>query len=114
MGRVSDVDLIPQPGKVVSERVVVTRKAILGKTLSAAGAGAIVWRDGDAGDSRGSSDELRRLTCVFDSAMSCRLWGKRRALGRRQHELGNSTKALSETQFIPLASGNQRWGSRWV
>ncbi len=104
VGRVSDVDLITQPGKVVSERVVVTRKAILGKTLRALGLeqlyGVTVTRviRGDLQMSAAADLRLR-----FGDVMQ--IVGEAEGIGQAARELGNSTKALSETQFIPLFLG---------
>lgn len=104
IGRESDVNLVKAPSHVVSRRVVVTRKEVLGSTIGElaleARFGVIVTRVMRADIEMTALPELRlqfgdMLQVVGDEA----------ALPNAAQELGNRMRALHETNFTPIFIG---------
>lgn len=104
VGRVVDEDLIHAPGSVTYRRVVVTNKAILGKS----------FQDLDLDQlfgvtvSRVMRHELE-MTAVPNVHLQfgdvLQLVGSEQSLSKAAELLGDSVKALNETHFIPLFAG---------
>jgi putative transport protein len=104
IGRASDVDLRQVPGAVTDRRVVVTRKEILGKSLEELGLdhlyGVTVTRVTRADLEISAVPELR---IKFGDMLQ--LVGDLESLDKASAAVGNSLKALGETQFIPMFVG---------
>jgi putative transport protein len=104
VGRVSDEDLMESPGPVTSRRIVVTRKAVLGKTIGELGLrhlyGVTVTRI-----TRGDLE----MTAVPDLRLRfgdvIQVVGEPDGLDQVSKAAGNSLKAMNETHFIPLFLG---------
>jgi putative transport protein len=104
VGRASDDDLMQSPGNVTSRRIVITRKAVLGKTLAELGLehlhGVTVTRVTRGDLEMSAVPELRlRFGDVIQVV------GEAGALEETSKLAGNSLKAMNETQFIPLFLG---------
>jgi putative transport protein len=104
VGRETDTDLFKAPGDITFRRVVVTRAAVLGKTIGELGFDhrydVAVTRVNRAGIEMTAVADLRlqfgdRLQVVGDEE----------GLTKVSTVLGNSVKALNETQFIPVFLG---------
>jgi putative transport protein len=104
IGHQADVDLVMAPGPVGYRRVLVTRKKVLGKTLAEA---RLEERHGVTVTRIARSDiEMNaygKMRLQFGDLLH--LVGKESALNEVEKEVGNSTKALNETQFIPIFLG---------
>lgn len=104
VGVESEVDLIKAPGRVVTRRVAVTRKGVLGKTI-----------DELALDDRYNVTVTRvtrtdiEMTALPQFALQfgdvLQLVGEDEALNKAAKELGNSISALNETNFVPIFVG---------
>jgi putative transport protein len=104
IGRVSDVNLFKAPGRVVSRKIVVTRQAVLGKTLEELDFddlyGVAVTRVTRADIEMTAVPELH---LQFGDVLQ--VAGEEQAIGKVQHVVGNKLKALNETNFIPIFIG---------
>jgi putative transport protein len=104
VGRRSDEDLTAGPGEIVFRSIVVTRKGVLGKRLDEVHLGK---RFGVQVTRLTRSDieiaAYGSLRLQFGDAL--RLVGDEASIARAASELGNSIKALSETQFAPIMLG---------
>lgn len=104
VGRASEADLTQTPGAVSLRRVVVTRKDVLGKTLEELGLdhlfGVVVSRVTRADLEMSAVPDLQ---LQFGDVLN--LVGEDAALVRAAAAVGNSMKALNETQFVPLFVG---------
>jgi putative transport protein len=104
VGGVSDADLMAAPGQVTSRRIVVTNKAVLGKTLKEIGLEAF-YR---VTVTRVTRADLE-MTAVPDLRLQfgdlLQIVGGPEDIPRASAALGNSLKALNDTQFIPLFIG---------
>jgi putative transport protein len=104
LGRATDEDLMKSPGNLTTRRIVVTRKAVLGRTIAELGWGHLhgvtVTRVG-RGDLEMSAVPNLRLR--FGDVIQ--VVGESDALDEASIEAGNSVKAMNETQFIPLFLG---------
>jgi putative transport protein len=104
VGRSSDEDLRRAPGNVSYRRVVVTHKAVLGKTLGELALdtryGAVISRV-TRGDVELSATDDRRLQ--FGDMVQ--VVGDEASLEQTIKLLGNSVKELNETQFVPFFVG---------
>jgi putative transport protein len=104
VGKISETDLTTLPGKLISRRIVVTRKGVLGKTVAELGFeplyGATITRV-SRGDLEMSAVPHLRLR--FGDVVQ--VVGEPDGIDRTARAVGNSTKALNQTQFIPLFLG---------
>jgi len=104
VGRESEVNLMQTPGQVASWRIVVTRKEVLGRTLGElaldARFGVIVTRITRADLEMTALPELR---LQFGDMLQ--IVGDAEALPKAAQELGNSPRALNETNFTPIFIG---------
>jgi len=104
VGRESEVNLIQTPGQVASLRIVATRKEVLGRTLGElaldARFGVIVTRITRADLEMTALPELR---LQFGDMLQ--IVGAAEALPKAAQELGNSPRALNETNFTPIFIG---------
>ena len=104
VGHETDEDLTAVPGPVTYRRVVVTRKAVLGKTLAALSLrqrfGVSLTRVSRA-DIELAADP--KLPLAFGDKVQ--LVGKPEDLDRASAELGNSAKELNQTNFIAMFAG---------
>jgi len=104
VGVESEVNLYKAPGRVVTRKVVVTRKNVLGKTIQGLGFderhGVTVTRVVRAD---------MEITALPDLALQfsdvVQLVGEEAALAKAAEELGNSVRALNETNFVPIFVG---------
>ncbi len=104
VGRESDVNLAKAPGRVVTRKIVVTRKEVLGKTI-----------DEIDLDSRYSVAVTRvtradlEMTALPELALQfgdmVQVVGDEAAMPKVADELGNCVRALNETNFIPIFVG---------
>jgi len=104
VGVESEVNLSQSPGRVVTRKVVVTRKRVLGKTIH-----------GLCFDERYGVTVTRvvradiEFTALPDLALQfsdvVQLVGEETAIARASDELGNSVRALNETNFVPIFVG---------
>jgi putative transport protein len=104
LGRRSDVDLVAKPGRVRSQRVVVTRREVVGKSLAELGLhhlhGVTVTR-------------VTRAYVEVTAVPALRLQfgdmlfvvGEEANLAQAARFLGNSLKAINETNYIPIFVG---------
>jgi putative transport protein len=104
IGRVSEANLVRAPGRVVSHKIVVTHKQVLGKTIE----------ELDLDDLYGVTvTRLTRADIEMTAVPDLRLQfgdmvqvvGDEAAMGKVGEELGNSVRALGETNFIPIFVG---------
>lgn len=104
VGRASDADLMKSPGQVTYRRVVVTSKSVLGKTLGELGLDHI-YRVTVTRATRADLEmtAVPHLRLQFGDVLQ--VVGQPDDVARAAAALGNSLKALNETQFIPLFLG---------
>ena len=104
VGRLSDVDLMRAPGQVAFRRVVVTRKDVLGKTIAELGLdslyGVAITRVLRADVEVTAVPDLRLQFGDFLHVV-----GDEANIAKAANVLGNSLKALNETNFIPVFLG---------
>ncbi len=104
IGRKSDEDLLNVPSQVTQRRVVVTHKQVLGKTVQELGLehlhGVVVTRITRADLEMSAVPDLR---LQFGDLLQ--IVGETEGLDRATEVLGNSTKDLQATHFIPLFTG---------
>jgi len=104
MGRESEVDLRTVPGRVTDRRIVVTHKSVLGKTLRELGLealyGVVVTRVTRADIEMSAVPDLH---LQFGDMLV--VVGDEPSLDHVAELLGNSLKALNETNFIPIFIG---------
>jgi putative transport protein len=104
VGRVSDADLMRAPGPVTYRRVVVTSKGVLGRTLGELGLDhlyrVVVTRVTRADLEMTAVPGLR---LQFGDVLQ--VVGEPDEIAQAARALGNSLRALNETQFIPLFIG---------
>lgn len=104
IGSRSDVDLMKAPGAVSFRRVVVTNRSMLGKTLVETGLdhlyGVTVTRIVRAGVEMTAVTDVRLQFGDFLHVV-----GDTQGIDRAATALGNSLKALNQTQFIPVFIG---------
>lgn len=104
VGRESDVNLTKAPGRVVTRKIVVTRKDRLGKTIDELGLderfGVTVTRVARADI---EMTALPELALQFGDMLQ--VVGDEDAMPGVTNELGNSVRALNETNFIPIFVG---------
>ncbi len=104
VGRESDVNLAKAPGRVVTRKIVVTRKDKLGKTIDELGLderfGVTVTRVTRADI---EMTALPELALQFGDMLQ--VVGEEDAMPAVTKELGNSVRALNETNFIPIFVG---------
>lgn len=104
VGRASDEDLLDAPGQLVSRRIVVTRRDALGKTVPEL---ELDQRFGVVVSRIGRSDlemtAVPNLRLQFGDVLQ--IVGPAERLEKAAALLGNSLRALNETQFVPLFAG---------
>ena len=104
VGSVSEVNLMKSPGAVSFRRVVVTNKALLGKTLEELGFdhlhGVTITRIVRAGVEMTAVPDVRLQFGDFLHVV-----GDPKGLDAATATLGNSLQALNTTQFIPVFIG---------
>ena len=104
VGRQAEVDLTREPGNVTSRRIIVTRKAVVGKSLKELGLaplyGVTVTRVTRA-DLEVTA--VQDLTLQFGDVLQA--VGSTEGLERAAVALGNSLRALGETHFAPIFLG---------
>ncbi|HEX5222741.1 MAG TPA: putative transporter [Verrucomicrobiae bacterium] len=104
VGVESEVNLSKAPGRVVTRKVVVTRKAVLGKTIHGLELderyGVTVTRVVRADI---EFTALPDLQLQFSDVVQ--LVGEEAGITRAAEELGNSVRALNETNFVPIFVG---------
>lgn len=104
IGSASEVDLLKSPGTISHRKVVVTHKAVLGKTLAELGLdhlyGVAITRVSRADIEMTAVPDLR---LQFGDVLN--VVGDDEGLRNASAALGNSLKALNETQFVPIFVG---------
>jgi putative transport protein len=104
IGRESDVNLVKAPGRVVSRKIVVTRKAVLGKAIE----------ELDLDDLYGVTvTRVTRADIEMTAVPALRLQfgdmlqvvGDEKVMSKVAEVLGNCVRALNETNFIPIFIG---------
>jgi len=104
VGVESDVNLSKAPGRVVTRKVVVTRKDVLGKTIDQLG----LDERFSVTVTRVSRTEIE-MTALPELALQfgdvVQLVGEEEAIAKATKELGNSVRALNETNFVPIFVG---------
>ena len=104
VGPPSDLNLMTAPGGIAYEKLLVTRRAVLGKTLHELGLDALhhvtVTRIMRGDVEMPASPDLR-----LQFADRLNVVGAKDDLTECARTLGNSVRALNETQFIPLFLG---------
>ena len=104
VGRQAEVDLTREPGNVTSRRIIVTRKAVVGKSLKELGLaplyGVTVTRVTRADLEVTAVQDLR---LQFGDVLQA--VGSTEGLERTGVALGNSLRALGETHFAPIFLG---------
>jgi putative transport protein len=104
IGRISDMNLVKAPGRVVTRKIVVTHKAVLGKTLEELDFddlhGVAVTRVTRADIEMTAVPELH---LQFGDVLQ--VVGEDLAITRVADVVGNRMKALNETNFIPIFIG---------
>lgn len=104
VGVESDVNLSKAPGRVVTRKVIVTRKAVLGKTIDQ----LELDERYSVTVTRVSRTEIE-MTALPELALqfgdTVQLVGEEEAIAKATKELGNSVHALNETNFIPIFVG---------
>ncbi|MEY4484445.1 MAG: Aspartate/alanine antiporter [Verrucomicrobiota bacterium] len=104
VGSRSDRDLMEAPGEVSFRRVVVTNRKLLGKTIAEAGLDALygisVTRIVRAGVEMTAVPDVRLQFGDFLHVV-----GDQKGIEAATKALGNSLKALNQTQFIPVFVG---------
>lgn len=103
-GRESDVNLFKAPGRVVTRKIVVTRKDVLGKTFDELGLderfGVTVTRVTRADL---EMTALPELELQFGDMLQ--VVGDEQVMPKVGEALGNCVQALNETNFIPIFVG---------
>lgn len=104
VGVESDVNLSKAPGRVVTRKIVVTHKAVLGKTIDQ----LELDERYSVTVTRVSRTEIE-MTALPELALqfgdTVQLVGEEEAIVKATKELGNSVHALNETNFIPIFLG---------
>jgi putative transport protein len=104
VGRRSGADLMKAPGRVAFRRVVVTRKEVLGKTIGELGMdslyGVTITRVVRADVEMPAVPELRLQFGDFLHVV-----GDEDNIAKAADALGNSLRALNQTNFIPIFLG---------
>lgn len=104
VGRDSDVDLMKAPGRVVTRKVVVTHKEVLGKTIDELSLderhGATITRV-----TRTDIEMTARPEFTLQFGDVVQVVGEEAAIAGATKELGNSVRALNETNFVPIFVG---------
>lgn len=104
VGLESDVNLFKAPGRVVTRKIVVTRKAVLGRTIDEMNLdghfNVTVTRVARADI---EMTALPELALQFGDMVQ--VVGEEEAIAKVTSELGNSVQALNETNFIPIFIG---------
>lgn len=103
IGKLSDVDLKSMPSAVTTRRVVVTKKAVLGKSieeLDLDAYGVAVTRV-----SRAEIEFTPTPSVRLQFADTLLLVGEADAIVRAAKELGNSPKQLNHPQIVPIFAG---------
>jgi putative transport protein len=104
IGREADINLVKAPGHVTSRKVVVTHQEVLGKTLEELDLddlyGVTVTRVSRADIEMTAVPELH---LQFGDVLQ--VVGEEQAITKAANRVGNSMKALGETQFIPIFIG---------
>jgi len=104
IGRKSDVNLVRVPSRVVSRKIVVTRKDVLGKTLDELDLddlyGVAVTRVARADIEMTAVPELK-----LQFGDTVQVVGDEQVMAKVAAVLGNCVRALNETNFIPIFIG---------
>lgn len=104
VGPASPLDLMRMPAEVAYTRVVVTQREVLGRTLRELGMdllhGVNVTRVSRGGVELTAVPDLR-----LEFGDSLQVVGEPAGLERAALALGNSVRALNETQFVPFFAG---------
>jgi putative transport protein len=104
VGRKSGLDLMKVPGRVSFRRVVVTRKQVLGKTISELGLdslyGVTITRVVRADVEMTADPELKLQFGDFLHVV-----GDEENIAKASNVLGDSLKVLNQTHFIPIFLG---------
>lgn len=104
IGKVSDLNLVQAPGRVVSRRIVVTRRDVLGKTIAQIDLddlyGVTVTRVTRADLEMSAVPELH---LQFGDMLQ--VVGDETAIAKASAVLGNRLTALNETNFVPIFMG---------
>lgn len=104
IGRESEVNLVKAPGRVVSRKVIVTHKEVLGKTIEQLDLddlyGATITRVMRADIEMTAVPELK-----LQFGDTLQVVGNEDAMPKVSKALGNSVHALNETNFIPIFIG---------
>lgn len=104
IGSASEADLMKAPGTVTHRKIVVTHKAVLGKTLAELGLDHLY----SVAITRVSRADIE-MTAVPDLRLQfgdvLHVVGDEEGLRNASTMLGNSVKALNETQFVPIFVG---------
>ncbi len=104
VGKVSEVNLTKAPGRVISRKIVVTHKEVLGKSLD----------ELDLDDVYGVAvTRLNRADIEMTAIPALRIQfgdvlqvvGEEQAIARVAKLMGNSVRILNETNFIPIFIG---------
>lgn len=104
VGERSDQDLFTAPGNVTSRRVIVTKRHVLGQSLAQLDlTGRLSVTVTRVVRSEVEVPALAALRVQFGDVLH--LVGEAEDIAKAEQELGNSTKALHETQFLPLFAG---------
>lgn len=104
VGLRSDADLSQSPGRVITRKVAVTRKEVLGKTIDALDLDArynVTVTRVNRADLEMTA--LGQLALQFGDVVQ--LVGEAEPLELAARELGNSLSALNETKFVPIFVG---------
>lgn len=104
VGRETDVNLTKAPGRVVSRRIIVTRKDVLGKTIDEL---QLDERYGVTVTRVTRADLV--MTAVSEMALQfgdmLQVVGDEAVMTKVEKDLGNSVRRLNETNFIPIFVG---------
>jgi len=104
IGRVTDINLVKAPGRVISRKLVATHKDILGKTLEELDFddlyGVTVTRVTRADIEMTAVPELH---LQFGDVLQ--VVGEEKAILRATEAIGNKLRALNETNFVPIFIG---------
>lgn len=104
VGRASDVNLAKAPGRVVTRKIVVTHKKVLGNTIDELGLddryGVTVTRVTRADIEMTALPELH-----LQFGDMVQVVGEEQVMAKVAEELGNCVRALNETNFIPILLG---------
>lgn len=104
VGRASDENLLSAPSNAVARKIVVTNKAVVGRTVSQLDLGerfgVTVTRVG-----RGELELTAEPGLRVQFGDTLQIVGPQEAIESAAGYLGNSVHALNETQFVPLFAG---------